>query len=124
VIHALAMSAFIVGKWTCTSRDWPYSRYAFTFSAGGTGTFSLIDRLGRADPRSSGTSFKYSIKDGYLIRSSPTSALTRRRIIVTGQVLELSPSDFWVDDSRWAAVPDDSGFRCLRSRATITPHRS
>lgn len=123
MIHAVAASAFLLGTWTCTSRDWPYSRYAYTFSASGAGTFFLLDRVGRHDPRSSGTYFKYSIKDGYLIQSSPTSALTRTRIIVTGQVLELTYSDFWVDDSRWAAVPDDAGFRCIRSRTAIAPHR-
>ena len=104
-------------------REWPHRRYAFTFTGRGTGTFSPIDRLGRPDPRAQVTPFKYSINDGYLMRSSPTTALTRRRIIVTGQVLELSPADFWVDDSAWAAVPDDSGFRCIRSTAPIAPHR-
>jgi hypothetical protein len=83
-----------------------------------------VDRLGRPDPPPSATSFTYSIEGDYLIRRSPISALTRTRISVTGRVLELTYSDFWVDDSRWAPVPDDSGFRCIRSGAvrTARPH--
>ncbi|MBV8299776.1 MAG: hypothetical protein JO083_09570 [Candidatus Eremiobacteraeota bacterium] len=103
------------GRWSCSSSEWPYTKYDFAFSADGTGKRSAHgERAGGA-----GTDrFTYfQLDDSDLVTKMRGSAWSRMRFAVHDDALDLQDAGYW-HESHWTAYPGEETYRC--SRALVT----
>jgi hypothetical protein len=103
----------ILGRWRCTSSEWPNGPYELAFAANRTGTKTSFDDRGAG----TATAFTYMRvgADAIAMRTDGT-AWGRERITLSADALELSGGGYW-HESHWTAFPGDAVYRCTRDRA-------